>query len=102
MLSVARIQLGLSYEQFLDLTPVQFSYLVEAYENERELADFRSALIASTIANVNRGKGRKAFKPKDFMPEYGAQKKTSEQMMLMAQTLNAAFGGKVVEGKKDD
>lgn len=30
--------------------------------------DLRCGIVASTIANVNRGKGAKAFAPKDFTP----------------------------------
>jgi len=31
-------------------------------------ADLRAGIIASVIANVNRGKKTKAFRPLDFMP----------------------------------
>lgn len=31
--------------------------------------NWRAGLVASTIANVNRGKSRRAFKPTDFMPK---------------------------------
>jgi len=99
-MSVAMGQLGLTYDEFLDLTPVQFSYLLETYEAERELKDFRVGIVASTIANCNRKKGAKAFKPIDFMPKYGQQTQSPDQMMLMAKTLNAAFGGKVVKKGK--
>ena len=30
--------------------------------------DWRMGVIASTIANVMRGKGQKAYTPQDFMP----------------------------------
>ena len=33
-------------------------------------ADLRAGIIASTIANVNRGKRHAAFKPDQFMPEF--------------------------------
>jgi hypothetical protein len=41
-------------------------YQIEPFGVEKE--DFRAGIIASTIANVNRQKGQKAFTPKDFMP----------------------------------
>lgn len=31
-------------------------------------ADFRAGLVAATVANVHRGRGRQAFTPADFMP----------------------------------
>jgi hypothetical protein len=43
--------------------------LVEPIGGRR--SDFQAAIIASTVANVNRGKGR-VLKPDDFIPEYGA------------------------------
>ena len=35
-----------------------------------ERADMHAAIVASVIANSNRGKGQKAFKPEDFMPNW--------------------------------
>ncbi len=46
----------------------QAYYELEPWGEER--ADLRAGIIASTIANVNRGKGQKAFSPGDFMPEF--------------------------------
>lgn len=33
-------------------------------------ADVRAALVAATIANVNRGKGQRAYKVRDFLPRW--------------------------------
>ena len=46
-------------------------YSVEPFGELR--ADFRSAVVACTIANSNRGKG-KAYKPNDFMPNFEEKK----------------------------
>ena len=35
-----------------------------------ERGDMRSAIVACMIANTNRGKGKKPFKPEDFMPKF--------------------------------
>lgn len=40
-----------------------------------ERSDLRSGIIASVIANANRGKGGKPFTPQDFMPKFGKSKK---------------------------
>lgn len=93
---MARVQLGLSDEEFFDLTPLQLSYLTERYEHERESLDFRAGVIASTVANCHRKKGKKAFKPKDFMPDYGDAPKKQQgpnQMRMMAMMLNTMYGG---------
>jgi len=105
MWSVARFQLGLSDEEFFDITPLQFEYLTKRYEQERDTLDFRAGIVASTVANCNRGKGQKAFKPKDFMPDYGgADSKATKgpnQMKMMAMTLNALYGG-TFDGKPNN
>ncbi len=43
---------------------------LEPFGDER--ADYRSAIIACTLANIHgRKKGQKPFKPADFMPKFG-------------------------------
>lgn len=42
--------------------------------------DLRAGIIASTIANVNRGKNKQAFTPAEFMPYHEKPKQTEEQM----------------------
>ncbi len=37
-------------------------------------ADLRAGIVASTIANVNRGKKDKAFSAQDFMPDFRTPK----------------------------
>jgi len=52
------------------------------------------AVIASTIANVNRKKHTAAYKPKDFMPKYGRQPVQGWQEQLnLIEMLNQALGG---------
>jgi len=41
-------------------------YSIEPFGEQR--ADLRAAIVASVIANSNRGKNQKPFKPEDFMP----------------------------------
>lgn len=68
------IDFGLTDAQFWRLTPAQFSSLADRYDQrydqERRHLDFLAGIIAATIANVNRSKSQKAFKPEDFMPKY--------------------------------
>ena len=45
-------------------------YRMEPFGEER--ADLRAGIIASTIANVNRGKKGRLSKPTDFMPFWKA------------------------------
>ena len=57
------------------------------------------AITAATVANVNRGKGKKAFEPKDFMPKFGKKKQSSGEMLQTAQMFAAAGMGTL--GKED-
>ena len=52
-----------------------------------ERADLRAGIIASTIANVNRSKG-KAFSPGDFMPEFDKPARTQQTPQEMAAVMN--------------
>ena len=52
------------------------------------------AITASTIANVNRGKSKKAHKPEDFMPKFEKKKaQTTQNMIDFAATMTAMMGG---------
>jgi hypothetical protein len=55
--------------------------MVEPFGPWRE--DVRAGVIASTIANVNRGKSSKPFKPTDFVLEFGKQRKPVDDTALM-------------------
>jgi len=39
--------------------------------------DLRAGIVASTIANANRPKGKRAYKPEDFMPRFADQEQQS-------------------------
>jgi len=66
---------------------VAYHTYIETIGDTRQ--DLRTGIIASTIANVNRGKNRPAFKPNEFMPYYTKPKQTETQML---ETLKGAFG----------
>ena len=49
-----------------------------------ERGDWRSAMLASVVANRHRGKREPQYKPADFIPEYGPKqprKQTPQQML---------------------
>jgi hypothetical protein len=43
---------------------------MDPWDGERKY-DLPAGIVACTIANANRGKDSKAFKPQDFMPKFG-------------------------------
>lgn len=56
-------------------------------------ADLRAGIVASTIANANRKKGTRAFKPSDFMPDFDKREQTLEEQKTAAEAMLLAFGG---------
>lgn len=80
----------------------QFNALAERFTLEQEELDYRSALICSIIAEVNRDtkKRSKPFTPVDFMPKRRLNQKTAkltdEQMINQLQAINIALGGEVM------
>ena len=54
--------------------------------------DLHAGIIASTVANVNRGKDSQPFDAADFMPEFGPKRKQDENEML--RNLGLALGVK--------
>lgn len=61
-----------------------------------ERTDLGFGIVASTVANSVRKKGQRAFKPEDFIPKYGVEREqTEEEILINADVLSRAFGGKM-------
>lgn len=57
--------------------------------------DVQAAIIAATVANAQRSKGR-ALLPKDFIPKWDKPKAmTPEEMWAAAMQANASLGGTI-------
>ena len=56
-----------------------------------------SAIVACTVANANRGKNTKAYKPEDFMPQFEKKKQSVEEMIQIAKMMTVGMGGTVKE-----
>ena len=52
-------------------------------------SDLQSGIVASTIANVNRGKNTNPFSPQDFMPVQETKSKVSSEEEMMATMMRA-------------
>ncbi len=50
-------------------------------------------IIASTVANVNRAKDKKPYKPQDFMPSFEPVSEEEQVAQLLAKA-RKALGGK--------
>lgn len=77
-----------------EITEWMMFYQIEPFGSDTQYIGH--AITASTVANSNRGKGKKAAKMEDFMPKFERKKaQTVEQQIQFAAALTAALGGKV-------
>lgn len=58
-------------------------YSVEPWGEKRD--DLHAGIVASTFANAFRGKGQKAFKPADFMPDERRSRMARDPKQMQAQ-----------------
>lgn len=65
------------------MTLPEFTALQERKRANEEWADYRTGMVASVIANVNRAKGVRPYTPADFMPSLKryAKPQTWEQQL---------------------
>lgn len=66
----------------------------------RRRHDIQAAIIAATVANANRGKGKK-FEVRDFLPPYGIERQGPLDMLAAIRGINRSMGGDE-RGRRDD
>jgi len=86
MWSFGVYNLRLSDREFWNLTLAQFDALVRRYKDEQRRSDYRSAMICSILAEINRDRKRrtKPFSPEDFMPKEEETKRIDNPKMKRA------------------
>jgi len=87
------------------MSPKQFYALQEKWYQEQQRQDLRSGVLAALIANLFLKKGRKPFRPVDFMAYGGMDEPVShvqpwQKQLRTAEQLNAFFGGKDLRKKR--
>ena len=65
---------------------------IEPWGQDRD--DLRMGIVASTIANANRGKNTKAYKPQDFMPQFEPETEEQAAERLIAKAMLALGGSR--------
>ena len=75
-----------------ELTEWGVFYGLEPFGEHR--ADLRAGVVAATVANVNRDKKQKPYKPEQFLLFREKPKQTWEDQLRMVEMLNIAYGGK--------
>lgn len=86
---MGRYDLGLSDDEFGEMSPRHFSLLMERREDEHRRADLRAGIVASLIANVHRSKDAEMFTPEMFMPGYRPKQQTPEEMSRIMHGIKA-------------
>jgi hypothetical protein len=66
-----------------------------------ERQDWRAAMLASVIANVNRGPDTEPFQPIDFMPFHKKEPAKPTDLLAKIEQLNAVFGGRDERKNRD-
>lgn len=80
---MARFDLRLTDAEYQRMTPRRLAALIKRKELETTRQDWRAAMIASIIANVNRDPRmrREPFTPDDFMPKFEPiRRQTTEEI----------------------
>lgn len=69
-IAFARVELGLTEDQYLDMTPAQYAAELRQWDNRERRKWLHTALICATIANTQRDpkKKPKPFDQNDFVP----------------------------------
>ncbi|MGH6867180.1 MAG: phage tail assembly protein T [Methyloceanibacter sp.] len=74
-MSVRQAQAEISGNEFAEW--IAFMEL-EPFGGER--GDLRAAIVASTVANANRKKGARPFRPEDFMPDFDGSRRKAKRL----------------------
>ena len=96
MWSFGVCNLRLSDREFWNLTLAQFDALVRRYKDEQRRLDYRSAMICSILAEINRDRKRriKPFSPEDFMPKEEAEERDDPKMKRALERISQMLEGK--------
>lgn len=85
MWAVARYDLKMTEEEFLDSTPAQFFALVERRNLEKQEADYRAGVIASNIVRVFCDKNEsKRYTPAFFFPSLKTEKERKAESLAQS------------------
>ena len=99
MWASGRFDLGLTEDEFWNLTLKEFNALSARFKDAQDWQNYRAAMICCVVANTVRTKTKKPLPwvPSDFMPTRERKQMTDKQMFAQVQAINAILGGKVEE-----
>jgi hypothetical protein len=92
--AVARYDLGLSYEEFGEITPGMFHALCERKRIRYKYERLAHAITASAVYNVNRKQDSPVIQPMDFIVEKTREQEELEEIKKVIKTaITAAPAG---------
>ena len=98
MWASGRFDLGLTEDEFWNLTLKEFNALSARFKDAQDWQNYRAAMICAVVANtVRRKKGDRVWQPSDFMPTKERRVMTDKQMFAQVQAINSILGGKTIE-----
>ena len=77
------------------MTLAQFDALARRYKDEQRRLDYRSAMICSILAEINRDRKRRPrpFSPDDFMPKEEVEELDNPKMKRALKRINQMLSG---------
>jgi hypothetical protein len=100
MWAIARIDMGLSDDEFGALTPYQFEALLEQLNARRVRQELLNGIVASTVANTGFRAPEEAATPADFMPSE-LEHADEEPERMSAEVFVAAMKDVFLRAEKD-
>ena len=95
------VDLGLCENDLLNLSIIEFNELVDRYETNQALEDYRFGVLASVLVSVNTTKHSKKYTPDYFFPTLkrftkGKEMTTDEQSLSIKEHLKTLLKPKRV------
>ena len=84
MLLFVSVELNISDEELLEMDFNHFIWVFQQLVKREEPKNARNANLMCLLANINRGKNKKAYSPKDFMPKKPKTQKEIDDGILSA------------------
>lgn len=69
-------------QEFWGSTPARVGRLFRAFDRAEARLDYRAGLIAATIVNVNRGRGKRAVEPSAFFPSLSSPTRVTDPRLM--------------------
>lgn len=70
--------------------------------DDRRRGDHQASVIAATIANANRGKRSKRYRPGDFLIDWGPRRQSWQEQLAVVEQIHQVLGDKYLRRRSRD